>query len=147
MDISDFLARKLTRRFRTFDDDGDGQIERSDFETSANRLADEFGHSADSPARQRLVGLSLGLFEHLASVADTDRSGGISEAEYKQAFAEGMLVTEASFDAGYRPFLEAIMDVVDPEHDGQLTVDQHVRWTGALIRLPDADAREVHRRI
>ena len=41
MQVSDFLARKLTRRFQTFDFDGDGRIERSDFETSAARLADD----------------------------------------------------------------------------------------------------------
>jgi hypothetical protein len=39
MQVSNFLDRKLTRRFRTFD--FDGRIERSDFENSAARLADE----------------------------------------------------------------------------------------------------------
>ena len=44
MEISEFLERKLTRRFQTFDYDGDGLIERSDFEESARSCADEFGH-------------------------------------------------------------------------------------------------------
>jgi Ca2+-binding EF-hand superfamily protein len=83
MQISDFMDRKLTRRFQTFDFDSDGRIERSDFETSAARLADEFGHSADSPSRQRLLELSLGLWDHLASVADTNRDGTIDVDEYK----------------------------------------------------------------
>jgi hypothetical protein len=46
VEISEFLERKLARRFQTFDFDGNGQIERSDFETSAGRVADEFGHNA-----------------------------------------------------------------------------------------------------
>ena len=109
VELNEFLERKLVRRFQTFDFDGDGQIERSDFETSAGRVADEFGHSADSPARQRLLELSLGLWDHLVSVADSDREGTIGLDEYKKAFANGLLETEASFQQGYRPFLDALV--------------------------------------
>jgi hypothetical protein len=101
--ISEFLSRKLIRRFRTFDTDADGRIERSDFETSATRLAEEFGHGPGSPERQRLLDLTLALWEHLATAADADRDGSVDIAEYKQAFANGLLVTEASFHQGYRP--------------------------------------------
>lgn len=147
MEISEFLERKLVRRFQTFDFDGDGQIERSDFEASAGRVADEFGHSEDSPARQRLLELSLGLWDHLVSVADSDRDGTISLDEYKKAFINGLLETEGSFEQGYRPFLDALMAVVDTNGNGMLDVDEYVGWTGALMRLPEADAREIHRRL
>jgi Ca2+-binding EF-hand superfamily protein len=147
VEISEFLDRKLTRRFETFDYDGDGRIERSDFERSAGSCADEFGHGPDSPARQRLLELSLALWDHLASVADTHVDGAITLDEYKQAFANGLLETEASFEQGYRPFLEAIMAVADTDADGRLDAGEHVRWTGALMHLPEADAREVVRRL
>ena len=147
MEISEFLDRKLTRRFETFDYDGDGLIQRSDFERSAESCADEFGHSAESPARQRLLQLSLDLWDHLASVADTGGDGTITVDEYKQAFARGLLETEASFEQGYRPFLQAIMAVADTDGDGRLDAGEHVRWTGSLMHLPEADAREVVRRI
>jgi Ca2+-binding EF-hand superfamily protein len=147
VELNEFLERKLVRRFQTFDFDGDGQIERSDFETSAGRVADEFGHSADSPARQRLLELSLGLWDHLVSVADSDREGTIGLDEYKKAFANGLLETEASFEQGYRPFLDALMVVIDTDGNGMLDVDEYVGWTGALMRLPEADAREIHRRL
>jgi Ca2+-binding EF-hand superfamily protein len=147
VEISEFPERKLARRFETFDFDGDGRIERSDFETSVGRVADEFGHSADSPERQRLLELSLGLWDHLVSVADSDRDGTITFDEYQKAFTNGLLETGASFEQGYRPFLDAIMAVADTDGNGMLDADEHVRWTGALMRLPDADAREVHRRL
>ena len=147
MEISQFLERKLTRRFQTFDYDSDGLIERSDFEKSAGSCADEFGHRAESPARQRLMELSLGLWDHLASVADSDHDGKITLDEYKKAFAEGLLETEASFEQGYRPFLQAIMAVADADGDGMLDAEEHVRWTGSLMHLPQADAREVVRRL
>nr|WP_042188593.1 EF-hand domain-containing protein [Kibdelosporangium sp. MJ126-NF4] len=147
MAFSEFLDRKLARRFETFDYDGDGGIDRSDFVRSATAVADEFRHPAGSPARARLVECSLGLWEHLAVAADVRHCGSITVDEYKHAFAEGLLVTEESFEKGYRPFLEALMSVCDTDNDGQLSADEHVRWTAALMGLPEADARDAHRRL
>ncbi len=147
MQISDFLDRKLARRFRTYDVDGDGFIERDDFASAASRLGAEFGHAPDSTVQQRLTTLCLGVWEHLVTVADTDGDGRISAAEYKAAFAAGLLETPAAFDDGYRPFLDAIMDVTDADHDGRLTAEDEVRWTGALMGLPEAHARAAFTRL
>jgi hypothetical protein len=147
VEISAFLDRKLARRFRTYDTDGDGFIERRDFVEAATRLAEEFGLVPESPVRQRLDALCLGLWEHLSTVTDTDDDGRIGPAEYKAAFAAGLLETPASFDDGYRPFLDVIMEIADEDGDGRLVADEHVRWTGSLMSLPDADAREVFRRL
>ncbi|WP_194833223.1 EF-hand domain-containing protein [Nocardia sp. XZ_19_369] len=147
MEISEFLARKLQRRFETFDFDGDDRVERSDFENSARALAEEFGHEPDSPAAQELLRLSLQLWGRLASAGDVNIDGSVDLAEYKEAFAEGLLVTEESFEQGYRPFLEAIMAIADVDGDGKLNAEEYVRWTGTLMHLPADDARENHRRL
>jgi Ca2+-binding EF-hand superfamily protein len=147
MEISPFLDRKLARRFKTFDGNGNGFIERADLVEAAARMAEEFGHGADSAARRRLEDLSGGLWDHLAAVADADGDGRISESEYKAAFAAGLLETPESFDATYVPFLEAIMAIADADRDGKLTVDEQIRWTGSLMHLPEEDAREVFRRL
>lgn len=144
---TDFLERRLARRFRTFDDDRNGILDRQDFETSVVRLANEFGHGPESPARQRLLALSLGLWDHLARVADKDADGRIGLHEYKSAFVAGLLVTPESFDQGYLPFLNAIMDIVDADRDGKLTESDEIRWTGALMHLPEQDAREAFRHV
>jgi Ca2+-binding EF-hand superfamily protein len=141
MQTSDFLDRKLSKRFRTYDDDGDGFIERQDFAVASRRLGEAFGHATDSPAWQRFDALCVGLWEHLVEVADSDGDGRISEAEYKDAFARGMLETEESFDAAYVPFLRALLEIVDSDGDGRIDVDEEIRWTGALMRLTEAEAR------
>lgn len=146
MEITPFADRKLTHRFRTLDTDGDGFVERSDFEASVTRLSAEFGHVPGSSALQSLMGLSLRLWENLAA-ADTDHDGRISEAEYKAAFAAGLLDEPGSFEREYRPYLEAIMRIADADGDGRLTADDHVRWTRALMRLPEEHTREVFRQI
>jgi Ca2+-binding EF-hand superfamily protein len=147
MTISTFLDRKLSRRFRTYDNDANGYIERGDFEQAAARMSEAFGHGPDSPARRRLHDLCLQLWRHLASVADINADGRISEAEYKAAFAKGLLETPETFEAGYVPFLNAIMEIVDTNGDGKFDVDEYVRWTGSLMNLPEADAREGFRRL
>ncbi len=101
----------------------------------------------DRSARQRLLDLSLGLWGHLADVADADKDGSITVEEYKKAFADGLLVTEESFVQGYRPFLDAIMAIADTDGDGKLNIGEHVRWTGALMHLPEPVARDIHRRL
>jgi Ca2+-binding EF-hand superfamily protein len=147
MEISTFLDRKLARRFRTYDTDGHGFIEREDFVEAAARLGEEFGHGPDSPARQRLHELCVQLWQHLSTVADADSDGRIGQAEYKAAFAAGLLETPASFDEGYRPFLDAIMEIADVDGDGKLDVDEHVRWSGSLMGIFETDTREAFRRL
>jgi Ca2+-binding EF-hand superfamily protein len=98
MEISAFLDKKLAQRFRTYDNDGDGYIEREDVELAAKRTGEEFGLAPDAAARQRLTQLLLELWQHLATVDDADTDGKISEAEYKAAFAAGLLETPETFD-------------------------------------------------
>lgn len=145
--MTDFLERRLARRFRAHDHDGNGFLQRRDFESSAVHMAEEFGHGPESPARQRLVEISLGLWEHLRKVADLDADGRISLAEYKAAFAAGLLETPESFNQGYVPYINAVMDVVDLDRDGKLTVSDEIRWMGTLMNVPEQDAREGFHRI
>ena len=147
MEISEFLDRKLSRRFKTFDQNRDGYIERDDFVIPVDRLASEFGLSADDERVSRLRALSIRLWEHLATVADVEHTGRITEAEYKDAFARGLLETPESFEAGYRPFLEAIMAIADHDADGKLALDEQIRWTVAFMALSENDPRETHRRL
>ncbi|WP_024799394.1 EF-hand domain-containing protein [Nocardia sp. BMG51109] len=147
MEISAFLDRKLARRFTTLDADGNGVIERDDYILSATRLADEFGHAADSAQRQRMMALCEQLWTLLSQAADADGDGRITLGEYKSAFVDGLLVTEESFDAGYRPLMETIVAIADVDGDGKLGEDEYVRWAGAWMGLTAPIARDAHRRL
>lgn len=145
--MNDFLDRKLSKRFRVLDYNGDGFIEQIDFELSVTRLAEEFGHESESPARQRLLDLSLGFWHYLLQVADTNTDGRISETEYKNAFALGFLETTETFDQNYGPLLSAIMDIVDQDGDGKLTLNDEIRWTGAFMNLSEQVVRKSFHRL
>lgn len=110
-------------------------------------MAEEFGHGPESPARQRLVEISLGLWDHLRTVADLDANGRISLAEYKAAFAAGLLETPESFDRGYVPYINAVIEIADQDRDGKLTVTDQIRWMGSLMHVPEQHAAEGFRRV
>jgi hypothetical protein len=144
MEITAFLDRKLARRFRTYDSDGDGFIEREDFTQAGERTTKAFGLAGDDPKAIRFHNTLIGLWDQLSSVTDQDHHGRISLDEYKKAFANGLLETPESFDEGYVPFLDAVMAIADEDDDGKLTLAEHVAWTGALMNLSEGDARGIH---
>ena len=144
MEITAFLDRKLARRFRTYDSDGDGFIEREDFTQAGERTTRAFGLACDDPKAVRFHRVLHGLWEQLSSVTGLDRDGRISVDEYKKAFANGLLETPESFDEGYVPFLDALMAIADEDGDGKLTLEEHVTWTGALLHLSERDSRTIH---
>lgn len=144
MQITAFLDRKLARRFRTYDADGDGFIDREDFTAAGLRTTRAFGLSDDDPKAMRFRDALEALWRQLSSATGTDHDGRISVDEYKQAFADGLLETPESFDEGYGPLLDAGMAIADQDGDGRLTVEELVKWTGALMNLSEADARVIH---
>lgn len=144
MEITAFLARKLARRFRAYDSDGDGFIGREDFTQSGVRTAKAFGLADDDPKAVRLQATLTGMWDRLCSVIDPGHLGRLSLGDYQKAFANGLLETPESFDAGYVPYLDAAMAIADEDGDGKFTVEEAVKWTGALINLPEADARTIH---
>jgi hypothetical protein len=144
MEITAFLDRKLARRFRSYDADGDGFIGRDDFTQAGERTTKAFGLAGDDPKAVRFHHMLIGLWEQLSAVIDQDHRGRISLDEYKKAFANGLLETPQSFDEGYVPFLNAATAIADEDGDGKLTVEEHIAWTGALLNLSEADARMIH---
>ena len=126
MEITAFLARKLTRRFRTYDTDGDGFIEREDFTQAGERTTKAFGLAADDPKAVRFHGMLAGLWEHLASVADLDRDGRISVEEYQRAFADGLLRALYEHDATGRGDLVASL---------RAWLSRHGQWDAAAADL------------
>jgi len=141
MNISPFLDKKLARRFKTYDFDGNGYIEQADFEQAVTALCDEFGHGSDSPTGQRLYDSAIQLWQHLVTAADANADGHISEAEYKQAFANGVLDTPETFEREYIPYSEAIMAVIDVNGDGKISIEEEVRYKRVMMHLAEVDVR------
>ncbi|MGW0737695.1 EF-hand domain-containing protein [Streptomyces sp. NPDC002851] len=138
--MPEFLDDKLSRRFRTWDRDGNGYLEQVDFEHGAQRLGDAFGQPADSPQRQRMRDMCLQLWQGLEQLADADGDGRISEAEYKKAFTELILQRPGAFDAAYAPFVSTLMAMADHDGDGKLDRGEYRSWFVTAFGITEHDA-------
>ncbi|MCG8927856.1 EF-hand domain-containing protein [Lentzea sp. CC55] len=147
MKITPFLDRRLSHRFSTYDTDQDGHVQRADFELACTRLTSAFGLDAGDERAQRLHEQLLGVWEHLAAMTDVNDDGQISLAEYKSAFVRGLLGRPEAFDDVYVPYLDALLAVADHDGDGRLGLEEHVRWSQAMMDVSEADARAVHARL
>jgi hypothetical protein len=147
MKITPFLDRRLSRRFSSYDSDQDGFVERADFDLASARLTEAFGLTPQDLHAKRFHEQLLGVWGHLAAMTDTNDDDRISLAGYKSAFVRGLLGRPEEFDDVYVPYLDALLAVADHDGDGFLGVDEHVRWSGALMNVSEADARAAHARL
>ncbi|RJQ81956.1 hypothetical protein D5S17_03280 [Pseudonocardiaceae bacterium YIM PH 21723] len=80
--ISAFLDRKLERRFRTYDLDGDGILTESDFAGAVHRVNEVFGMDDADPKSRSLRETLTGLWRTLAGYADSDGDGRLTLDEH-----------------------------------------------------------------
>lgn len=147
MNISSSLDKKLARRFKTYDHDGNGYIEKADFEQFVAALCAEFGHATGTPAYQQLYGCAMPVWQHLVAAADANADGQISESEYKHSFANGLLDTPTFFDQVYTPFNEAIIAIIDADGDGKINIEEEVRYKRVTMNVAEADVRAAFQEI
>jgi Ca2+-binding EF-hand superfamily protein len=140
--ISPLVESKLERRFHTYDTDGNGVIERRDFELVPERVAMAFGLPADDRRIIQLRAVLLGVWSRLAETSDSDGDGRITMEEYKTGFAQHVLIDQQAYARAYQPFIDTMMEIADVDGNGRVTSDEYVRWYTALMCISPAEARE-----
>ncbi|CAM5283512.1 Calcium binding protein CalD OS=Streptomyces tendae OX=1932 GN=calD PE=4 SV=1 [Streptomyces tendae] len=80
--VNSEYERRIAARFTTFDQDGNGHIDRSDFSGAAKALLAEFGVAARSDKGQALYGGAEALWQGLAGIADRDGDQRITREEF-----------------------------------------------------------------
>ena len=143
--ISDFLDRKLAKRFQAYDLDGNGVIERRDFALRVERMGNAFGRTPDDPELQRVAELNFALWDRLVAHCDANNDGKVSEAEFKEASLAGSLATVDSFEADYIPLITAALDIADADHDGKLTAAEFTLWAASLLNHSQPEIDEIIR--
>ncbi|RJQ67277.1 calcium-binding protein [Pseudonocardiaceae bacterium YIM PH 21723] len=127
------MSRKLARRFRSWDDDGNGIIEQIDFVRRARRLAVALGFVVGSPEHQVIHENFVRQWDALAGVADADKDGQVTEAEYLEAFAKLIAERPEAFDELYAPILRLTMRLADADADGELNEAEWLNWFTAYM--------------
>ncbi|EGX56372.1 calcium binding protein [Streptomyces zinciresistens K42] len=134
--VSSEYERRIADRFATFDQDGNGYIDRSDFNAAAKALLAEFGTAARSDKGQALYGGAEAFWQGMAGMADRDGDQRITRAEFVDGAVKRLRDNPDRFAEIARPFLHAALAVADPDGRGGASVTDASR---VLVCLGVAD--------
>ncbi|MYR44475.1 EF-hand domain-containing protein [Streptomyces sp. SID5910] len=140
--VSSEYERRIAARFATFDQDGNGYIDRQDFSAAAKAVLAEFAVAARSDRGQALYGGAEALWQGMAGIADRDGDQRITREEFVTAAVKRLRDNPERFAEIARPFLHAALAVADADGDGAVTVAETARVLTAL-GVPGDTARTV----
>ncbi|MFE7973622.1 EF-hand domain-containing protein [Streptomyces shenzhenensis] len=125
--VSSEYERRIAARFATFDQDGNGWIDREDFSVAAKALLAEFGTAARSDKGQALYAGAEAFWQGMAGIADRDGDQRITREEFVTGALKRLRDNPERFAEIARPFLHAALAVADTDGDGSATVDDTAR--------------------
>jgi Ca2+-binding EF-hand superfamily protein len=121
----DLRQRKLTRMFSLYDRNGDGYVERGDYERVAQGFARVAGVASGSPEYLILEGAFIGFWKRLAQMSDQNEDGRVSLAEYLASHSQ----TVRASDAVMR-ITDTLIALTDRDRDGKVS---RVEFTNNLL--------------
>ncbi|MER5938492.1 EF-hand domain-containing protein [Streptomyces sp. NPDC001928] len=125
--VSSEYERRIAARFATFDQDGNGYIDRLDFSAAAKAVLAEFGTAARSDKGQALYIGAEAFWQGMAGIADRDGDQRITREEFVNGAVKRLRDNPDRFGEIARPFLHAALAVADPDGDGAATVTDTAR--------------------
>jgi Ca2+-binding EF-hand superfamily protein len=125
--VSSEYERRIAARFATFDQDGNGYIDREDFSVAAKALLAEFGTAARSDKGQALYLGAEAFWQGMAGIADRDGDQRITRDEFVHGAVKRLRDNPDRFAEIARPFLHAALAVADPDGDGAASIADTAR--------------------
>lgn len=135
--VSTEYERRIAARFATFDQDGNGWIDREDFNAAAKALLAEFTVPARSDKGQALYAGAEAFWQGMAGIADRDGDQRITREEFVTGAVKRLRDNPARFAEIARPFLHAALAVADEDADGRISVADTARVL-RVLHVPEA---------
>ncbi|GGT99686.1 EF-hand domain-containing protein [Streptomyces violascens] len=132
--------RRVAARFASFDQDGNGWIDREDFSTAAAALLSEFDTTARCDKGQALYAGAEALWQGLAGIADVDGDQRVTRQEFVGGALKRLRDRTTGFTEIARPFLHAAFAVADTAGVGTVSVPDAERALRALGVSPGVAA-------
>lgn len=120
MDSAEY-ERKIASRFATFDQDGNGYIDREDFSAAAKAVLAEFAVAARSDRGQDVFAGAEAFWQGMAGIADVDGDQRVSREEFITGAAKRLRDNPRRFAEIARPFLRAVIAVAGGDGGGSTT--------------------------
>jgi len=139
---SELMTRKLTKHFQFQDLNGDGLVEKADWEQCAKNLAAIREWDSDSAEYKSILAQHLDIWKNNWQPADSDGDGKVSLAEYleladqlKSGFRSSSDEKETEPGKTYLDRLfelfGAIFDTIDHDGDGRIDLDNYKGYFNA----------------
>ncbi|MFD5513593.1 EF-hand domain-containing protein [Streptomyces sp. NPDC127051] len=131
---TDIQRERTQERFDLWDVNGDGQIDRADWDAEAQRILQAFEEAPGSPAARALTDAYLGMWGFFASKAGIDEQTGALTPEQFSNIAEKHVLENggAGFTRVVKPTIQAIVELVDSDGDGQVNPAEFRSWLDAI---------------
>ncbi|ARF63511.1 MULTISPECIES: EF-hand domain-containing protein [Streptomyces] len=145
MDSAEY-ERKIAHRFAAFDQDGNGYIDRADFNAAAARLLTEFGTTARCDKGQALYSGAEAFWQGMAGIADVDGDQRVTREEFVGGAVKRLRDNPGRFAEIARPFLGAAIAVAGGEGDGRAAVtevERALRVLGASAEIAGVAAQSL----
>ena len=143
--LGELQTRKLERKFHIFDANGDGYVQRDDFDLIIANLLALRGLSADSEAGKAVSAQYEDYWQTLQQFADVNQDQQVNLEEWMTYHAaaldfEQVLATEGE-EGNLRPFAEVLFQMLDANDDGQISGDEYCEFLQAY-KVDEGTARQ-----
>ncbi|GAA5062216.1 EF-hand domain-containing protein [Streptomyces similanensis] len=130
---TDVQLDRVQERFTLWDVNGDGRIDRADLDAEAWRILQAFGESHGTPAARTLTDAYVGLWGFFAGKAGVDEQTGSLTLEQFSLVAQEYVLNngDAGFARYVQPVIQAIVELVDVDGDGQVSPHEFTSWLDA----------------
>ncbi|MFJ6697229.1 EF-hand domain-containing protein [Streptomyces sp. NPDC091272] len=142
MDSAEY-ERKTAARFASFDQDGNGYIDREDFSAAAAAILAEFDTTARCDKGQALYSGAEAFWQGMAGIADVDGDQRVTRGEFVTGAVKRLRDNPERFAEIARPFLHAAIEIAAASDGGDegVTVGAATR----LLRVLGADQEAAER--
>jgi Ca2+-binding EF-hand superfamily protein len=130
--VNSEYERRIAARFTGFDQDGNGYIDREDFNAATKAVLAEFATTARSDKGQALYVGAEAFWQGMAGIADRDGDQRITREEFVSGAVKRLRDNPDRFAEIARPFLHAALAIADTDGDGTATVEDTARVLRSL---------------
>ena len=124
---------RLDQRFGLWDANGDGRVDKSDFEAEARRILSTFDEAETSPKGRAVLDAYRRMWMIAAREGGIAEGGGIDQEQFKQISKAALLdAGDAGFAEVLGPVIAAVADLADEDSDGKVEPDEFARWLNAI---------------
>lgn len=141
--LTAFQKRKLEKKFHVFDADGNGFLEKDDFDIIIANLAKLRGYPPGSGEYQQIQKMYGEFWDHLARFADANKDHKVTMEEWLEyhdaAFEMEAVMHTHGEGESMRPLAALVFQTIDADGDGKITRKEYHDFFRAF-RIPESDA-------